>query len=62
VGLILRAERSEGRQGMSLAAFAAHVERALMEAQRTGVDPDTIEPHVSITPRGKIKRLEIEIP
>lgn len=47
---------------MSLAAFAAHVERALMEAQRTGVDPDTIEPHVSITPRGKIKRLEIEIP
>lgn len=61
MGLSLRDERVGGRQGMSLAAVAAHVERAMEEAHRAGVDPDTVEPVVRVTLSGKIKNLETTV-
>jgi hypothetical protein len=64
VGLSFRVERDKGRQGISLAALAASVERALEECARTGIDPDTIEPVVRTTVGGnpRIKKLEIDLP
>jgi hypothetical protein len=64
VGVVVNASRSEGRQGLSLAALGALVEQAMREAHTAGVDPDTIEPVVrtTVSPRPKIRKMEIEIP
>lgn len=62
MGLIVTVERGEGRQGMSLAALAVSAQQAVTRAIEEGADPDQIEPHVRVTPRGLIKRMEVKIP
>jgi hypothetical protein len=64
VGLILGAERGEGRPGLSLAELGAAVDRARDEAVKTGADLDQIFPAVRTTVGGKpkLKIISIEIP
>lgn len=62
MSLTVRIERAEGRQGMSLAALAAWSTQAVQRAIEAGADPDDVEPRVNITPRGKIRKLEVTIP
>jgi hypothetical protein len=62
MSLTVRVERSEGRPAMSLAALAASLTQCVQRAIEAGVEPDEIVPRVYITPRGKIKKIEVTIP
>lgn len=47
---------------MSLAVLAASLTQCVQRAIEAGVEPDEIEPKVRVTPKGKIKSIEVTIP
>lgn len=61
MGLVVTESRQEGHKGVTLAQLNALCEQATREAIGRGIDPDQVEPKVTIAFGGAVKAINIQI-